>query len=110
MTKQKVIELFGPENELQKIVYGNQSNKVYKALMFLMKESNNFLLLKHMIEFYHSKEEFEINLSSMVKLAMTIRRKTLKALPKQFKFWEFSKRYYARKLVKIVLKSINPQC
>ena len=105
MTKQKVIELFGPENELHKIVYGSQKSKVDKALRFLMKESDNFLLLKHMIEFYHSKEEFEINLSSMVKLAIRLRRKTLKALPKQCRFWEFSKKYYARKLVNIVIKS-----
>ena len=105
MIKQKVIELFRPENELHRIIYGNQKNKVDKALKFLMHESNIFLELKHMIEFYHSKDEFEINLSEMVKLATKLRRKTLEALPKQFKFWEFSKRYYAKKLVKIITNS-----
>ena len=102
MTKQNIISLFGPENELYRIVYGNKPNKIYKSLKFLIKEADTFLMLKRMIAFYHSAEEFEINLSNMVKLALTLRRKTLKALPKQFKFWEFSKRYYAKKLVKIV--------
>ena len=105
MAMKKVIELFGPENELYRIVYGTQKNKVDKALKFLMHESDIFLALKHMIEFYHSKDEFEINLSEMVKLGTKLRRKTLKALPKQFKFWEFSKRYYAKKLIKIITNS-----
>ena len=55
-----------------------------------------------MVELFDSEEEFQLNLTDMVKTACKLRRKTLRTLPDQFKPWSFSKRFYAKKLVDIV--------
>lgn len=100
--KQTVISLFGPENEMDKIISSNDPLKVDKAIGFLMRESDTFLDLKHMITEYKSNKDFNSHLSDMVLKASRLRKKVLKSLPKQFKFWEISKKYKAIKLIKTV--------
>lgn len=102
MDTQNVVELFGPEKELQRIIYSNYKDKTERALKFFMNETRIFLDLKHMIELFDTEDEFQLNLPEMVKAACNLRRKTLKALPEQFRLLSFSKRFYSKKLVSIV--------
>ena len=100
--EQTVVSLFGPENEMDRIITSHDPLKVDKAIKFLMNESDTLLDLKHMITEYKSNKDFNSHLSDMVLKASRIRKKVLKSLPKQFKLWEISKKYKAIKLIKTV--------
>ena len=102
--EQTVVSLFGPENEMDKIITSHDPLKVDKAIKFLMKESDTLLDLKHMITEYKSNKDFTSHLSDMVLKASRLRKKVLKSLPKQFKLWEISKKYKAIQLINTVYR------